>query len=91
MPNVNITRRQERFSRTVNGAWSRHTTTEIERMERDESFLTPKLSLGSGITVTWPDGVIEHAFPGNRGVGNYPPVCIPDNGRLAALLLEVKS
>lgn len=86
MPTVTIERRTERFSRTINGAWSRHTVTEIEKLEREESFLKPGLSLGAGITVTWPDGTKEHAFPGNHGVGNYPPECIPADGRLSKLL-----
>lgn len=86
MTTVAITRRTERFSRTVNGAWSRHTVTETETLEREESWLGPGISLGAGITVKWPDGVTEHAFPGNRGVGHYPPHCIPADGRLALLL-----
>lgn len=86
MTTVTIERRTERFSRTINGAWSRHSVTEKEVLVRDESFLSPGLSLGSGITVTWPDGVKEHAYPGNRGVGCYPPECIPASGRLATLL-----
>ncbi len=90
MTTVTIIRRQERFSRTVNGAWSRHTVVEKETLVRDESFLTPSLSLCSGIEVTWPDGVTEYAFPGNRGVGVYPAECIPHDGRLAKLLREDK-
>ena len=99
---VKIARRTERFTRTENGAWSRHSSVETEHLELDESILKPHyertgaqhtgpksrfgFSLGAGITVTWPDGVVEHAYPGNRGVGAYPPECIPANGRLNALL-----
>lgn len=86
MSTVTITRRTERFTRTENGAWSRHTHSEREVMVRDEAFLKPGLSLGHGITVAWPDGVTEYAYPGNRGVGNYPPECIPHDGRLSKLL-----
>lgn len=86
MTDVTIARRTERFSRTPNGAWSRHVVIETETLVRPESWLCAGISLCAGITVTWPDGVTEHAFPGNRGVGCYPPEIIPADGRLAALL-----
>ena len=98
MTTVTIVRRQDRFRRSINGAWLSNGTA-LETLERDEDVLRPKpyqhplygqmyhkFGLASGITVTWPDGVVEHAFPGNRGVGDYPPECIPRDGRLAKLL-----
>lgn len=87
--NVTIERVQQRFSRTRNGAW-RYASTESETITIDESQLTSSFSLGSGILATWPDGVKERAWPGNRGVGNYPAECIPRDGRLSKLLVRPK-
>lgn len=97
MTTVTITRRQNRYRRSINGAWV-GSHVEVEVLERDEDWLRTKdvqhpngvvrqrVSLGDGMTVVWPDGVTESAYPGNHGVGNYPPACIPHNGRLSKLL-----
>ncbi|HOW46127.1 MAG TPA: hypothetical protein P5305_01565 [Rubrivivax sp.] len=91
---ITIQRRQNIFRRSINGAWiNGHTETDTFKI--DEQRLRPRdlgqgyvghFSLGHGITATWPDGTVEHAYPGNRGVGNYPPECFPPCGRLNALL-----
>jgi hypothetical protein len=97
MTTVTVYRRQEKFKRAINGGWLGNGA-DTEVFDIDEDRLRPhdvqyplgvvrqSFSLGSGITVHWPDGVKEMAFPGNGGVGNYPPVCIPTTGRLASLL-----
>lgn len=84
MTQVTVVRHQHQYRRSINGAWlGAGYVSEV--LVIDEQRLA-QLSLGSGIRVTWPDGVSESAYPGNYGVGNYSPVCIPSAGRLSPLL-----
>ena len=79
-----VERAQRRYRRACNGPWA-FATTEREFLEVLESDIH-LYGIGDGLTITWPDGVKEAVFPGNGGVGNYPPVCIPNGGRYAQLL-----
>jgi len=83
---VTIERTTSHYKLLANGAWVGGDVSH-ERFEADESMLTKTFSVASGITVTWEDGVKEHAFPFNSGAfAGYPPTCIPANGRLSKLL-----
>jgi len=86
MTTVQIERTSNRYARSINGAWI-GAGSDKKQFEIDEDSLTKRFSLNSGIKVTWPDGVIESAFPFNGGAcPGYPPICIPADGRLAKLL-----
>lgn len=86
MTTVKLERITNRYARDINGAWVSAGADKEER-EIDEALLTKRFSLNSGIRVTWPDGTSESAFPLIGGAfASYPPICIPPDGRLAALL-----
>ncbi len=80
---ITIVRTTNRYRRSINGAWC-DAGRETEILEREESWLTSRVSIGDGLKVTWPDGTEEFAYPSRAGVG-YPPVCIPADGRLAKI------
>lgn len=86
---VKVTRTTHQFRRSVNGAWVGNGA-DAATFETAESNLTRGFSLSDGITVTWPDGTSESAFPfgNNRCLVGYPPICIPRDGRLSKLLLR---
>lgn len=81
---LKIERRQHHYKRSRNGAWlSDIPSSQCLEVDSDELW---RYGLGDGITVTWPDGHKESAFKGNHGVGDYPPQCVPHDGRLVQLL-----
>lgn len=92
---VQVARTQVRFRRSINGAWVGDGR-EVSAFMIDENSLRPKalgngyhmpFAIGSGISVTWPDGVTESAYPFNGGAfPGYPPICVPRDGRLSRLL-----
>lgn len=83
---VTVQRNENRYRRSVNGAWM-SAGRDTEKFEIEESKIDSLFSLGSGVTVTWPDGVSESAFPFSGGsMPGYPPDCFPIDGRLAKLL-----
>lgn len=84
---VTIERTQNRFRRSINGAWIGGGS-EVTKFQADDSCLKPGYGVSHGITVTWEDGVSESAFPFNGGAfTGYPPTVYPHDGRLAKLLL----
>ena len=82
---VTVTRRTNRYRRAVNGLWlaGESETTTIENVPEED---LAGFSLDDGLTVAWPDGHKETAFP-SRGGQNDPPD-VPPGGRLAALFVN---
>lgn len=82
---VIVTRKINRFSRSVNGAWV-GAGTDLSTFVVEEAAIDKHFSIGHGIEVEWGDGTKEHAFPFNGGAcPGYPHTFIPANGRLSKL------
>lgn len=90
MTTITIQRRQGILRRRDVGSWISNDVVETRVFEVDEECLRPEdlgqghishFSLGHGLTATWPDGTVEHAYPSASG-----PDCYPRCGRLNSLL-----
>lgn len=100
MTTVTITRRTQRYRRSVNGAWlAGHC--EAETLVRDEEILRTRdvqyplgvvrsrFSVGDGIEVEWPDGVKESCYSHGTSHSGKPYLAfIPADGRLSRLITD---
>ncbi len=77
---VKVTRRTNRYRRTINGAWVGGGT-EVETFEIDEDKLDFSFSINDGITVEYADGTTECCYPGQGYF--YPLTFYPAQGRLS--------